>query len=261
MSLLDLADDLYLLLHVLHHLPFQNWITLSNTSRYMDSCIRNCFFEVMHTHLLEFVPEQRIPKFFSLLLQTNSIVTGSLPLTMLGVLPWGQGKDLIVYSPIAAKRRWDHRFRWKLDSESFFGTGGAIHSTQQLSSYMARSLVLQGGLVRMVYVNGPHVLDVLAKASETALFSCLTATSLITAYPRMTLHHQTLTLIVTDSGQTIGAECLFDFQPVAFRQHMPAGYAGIRTWSDSMTMVFHWSEFASELERLGGGFAWSFPSD
>ncbi|THU88623.1 hypothetical protein K435DRAFT_866095 [Dendrothele bispora CBS 962.96] len=241
MSILSLCDTPSLLHQVLCYLPFQSWIHLSNTNSTLDLCVRNCFFVDMCTRLLEFIPEDRISKFLALLRKTNSVIAGSLPLAMLRVLPWGPGMELIIYCPVESKERWSGRFHWLLSSESTAKAGSGLHSN---------------GVIKLVFVNGPHVLNVLAKAPESALSTFLSATSLVTAYPRMTLNRQSLCLVITRDGHDIGGECLVGFSPVAFRQRMPSGYAGVRRWNDDLSMVFPWSGYLSDHSVLGGDFSW-----
>ncbi|THV05879.1 hypothetical protein K435DRAFT_789897 [Dendrothele bispora CBS 962.96] len=77
-------------------------------------------------------------------------------------------------------------------------------------------------LVKDVYhADRPHVLKILAKAPETALSTFLCSWALITAYPLMTMKHQTFSVIVTRDSQMIGGECLEDFMPVALMDYMP----------------------------------------
>ncbi|THV00040.1 hypothetical protein K435DRAFT_855142 [Dendrothele bispora CBS 962.96] len=236
---------------VLKLLPFQDWKAVGFTSRFAQMAVRNCFFEVMHARLLAYIPEQNIPRFFSLLTDTNAVVVGALPLAMLGLLSWDPSMELIVYCPIEARRRWLHRFQWRLCAETNGNDEDGVHSMQQFRS-------TSGNTVIVVYVHGPRVLDVLAKAPETALSTCLTGSTLLVAYPLMTLNRRTFTVVMTRGGHVAGSECLDDFVPVALADRMPRCYAGARSWSDDLCMRFEYGMFwPTDLTPLSGGFTWN----
>ncbi|THU97339.1 hypothetical protein K435DRAFT_857738 [Dendrothele bispora CBS 962.96] len=255
-------------------LPFRDWIAVGFTRRYVQMAVRNCFFELMHTRLLACILEERVPRFFSLLTDTNAVVVSALPLAMLGLLSWDPSKELGVYCPIEAKRRWVRRFQWKLCGETKGGEENGINSMQQFRSTLAcgsgASLMLilahcnfhwQGNTANMVHVRGPHVLDVLAKAPETALSTCLTGSTLVVAYPLMTLNRQTFTTVMARGGHVIGGECLDDFVPVALADRMPRGYAGVRSWNDGLCMRFEYGvSWPAGLTPLSGGFTWNLPA-
>ncbi|THU81690.1 hypothetical protein K435DRAFT_873052 [Dendrothele bispora CBS 962.96] len=173
-----------------------------------------------------------------------------LPQAMLGLLSWDHSKELVIYCPIEAKHRWVRRFQWKLCAETKGGEGNGMDSMQQFRS-------TSGNTVSIVYIRGPHVLDVLAKAPETALSTCLTGSTLVVAYPLMTLNRETFTVIMRRGGHVIGGKCLDDFVPVALADCMPCGYAGVRSWNDGLCMRFEYGMFwPADLTPLGGGFIW-----
>ncbi|THU88131.1 hypothetical protein K435DRAFT_803751 [Dendrothele bispora CBS 962.96] len=112
-------------------------------------------------------------------------------------------------------------------------------------------------MIRVVYVDGPHVLNVLAKAPETALSSFLCSWALVSAYPLMTLNRQTFSVIWTRDGEMIGGECLDEFVSVALMDDMPEAYCGPRSWKDRLTLLFQWADLVSDLGNMGGNSVWS----
>ncbi|THU78058.1 hypothetical protein K435DRAFT_877060 [Dendrothele bispora CBS 962.96] len=251
MSLLRICDDPSLFLNVLMLLPFKTWISIAFTNRYVQMAVRNCFCHLMHTRLLAYMPEERVPPFFTLLTETNAVVVGALPLAMLGLLSWDPSKELVIYCPIEEKRKWVRRFRWKLFADK--KGGDSVNGIDSLQQFRSPS----GGTVNIVYVQGPRVLDVLAKAPETALSTCLTGSTLVVAYPLMTLNRQTFTVVMTRGGHVIGGECLDDFVPIALADRMPRRYVGVRSWGDGLCMRFEYGmSWPADLNPLSGGFTW-----
>ncbi|THV00105.1 hypothetical protein K435DRAFT_855070 [Dendrothele bispora CBS 962.96] len=254
MSLLKICDDPYLLLDILNELPFKDWVSLSNTSSHVRVGVRNAFFDVLYERLLDFVCPHRIPMFFSLLRSTNSVITGALPLSMLKLLEWEPGHDLVLYCPVVSKRKWERRLGWELIADVDGKTESGIHSVQEFCSYKASRSV--NNAIKVVYADGPHVLNILAKAPETALSTFLSSWALVTAYPLMMMKQQSYSVIVTRDGQMIGGECLDDFVPVALMDEMPESYTGVRSWKDSRTFVFEYDNLVFDLERMGGNNVW-----
>ncbi|THU92921.1 hypothetical protein K435DRAFT_862038 [Dendrothele bispora CBS 962.96] len=205
---------------ILEELPFEDWVTLSNTSSHVRVGVRNAFFEVLHARLLDFISPNRFPVFFSLLRRSNSVIAGALPLSMLRVLRWEPGHDLVLYCPAVSKPKWNNS-------------------------------------IKVVYADGGHVLNILAKAPETALSSFLTSWGLVTAYPLMTMKRQSFSVIVTRDGQMIGGECLDGFEPVPLMDEMPDSYCGWRAWKDNKTFVFRYADLVLDLGEMGGNNVWS----
>ncbi|THU75715.1 hypothetical protein K435DRAFT_880290 [Dendrothele bispora CBS 962.96] len=255
MSLLGICDNPYLLLHILEELPFEDWVTLSDTSSYVRVGVRNAFFEVLHARLLDFICPNRIPVFFSLLRSTNSVIAGALPLSMPKLLDWEPGHDLVLYCPAVSKQKWGRRLGWDLISDVDGRGESGIHSMQEFCSYKACRFV--NNPIKVVYANGPHVLNILAKAPETALSSFLSSWALVTAYPLMTMKRQSFSVIVTRDGQMIGGECLDGFVPVALMDDMPESYSGLRSWKDNKTFVFKYDDLVFDLGHMGGNSVWS----
>ncbi|THU94375.1 hypothetical protein K435DRAFT_798995 [Dendrothele bispora CBS 962.96] len=197
------------------------------------------------------VSKQHVPRFFSLLTETNAVVVGALPLTMLGLLSWDPSKELVVYCPIQEKRKWVRRFGWRLYAEK------KGSDSENGIDCMQQFLSTSGNTINMVYVRGPRVLDVLARAPETALSTCLTGSTLVVAYPLMTLNRQTFTVVMTGGGHVVGGECLDDFVPVALADRMPRGYVGVRSWGDELCMRFEYGmSWPADLSPLIAGFTW-----